>query len=207
MTRIPVIVCAVIAALTALTVAPHLKAYAYDRTAAAQYADQWWDAFNPAYPTFGDDCTNFVSQALNRGGETMVGLNGSNTDDHNWYVTTNTGGGIVWTHSWTVASDLENFLINDSSRGTFVTLAYGYYGSSTDNVNIGDTLFYNWGQGQGISHAAIQVAQSGSDQYSSPAMQGDLADQHTNARYHIIWNLSSKNAYWATTTVYEVHIN
>jgi hypothetical protein len=40
----------------------------YNPTAAANYADTWWNGFNPAYNDYSpDDCANFVSQCLMAG--------------------------------------------------------------------------------------------------------------------------------------------
>ena len=46
---------------------------------AMNYADKWTspenkDKMNPAYPSFGPNCTNFVSQALHQGGMTLTRL-------------------------------------------------------------------------------------------------------------------------------------
>src|SRR5690606_33581263 len=38
--------------------------FTYDRQQAVQYAERWWNDYNPAYRKFTDDCTNFISQCL-----------------------------------------------------------------------------------------------------------------------------------------------
>jgi hypothetical protein len=95
------------------------NALAYNRPAAANYADAFWSAFNNAYPYFGappwpasiisngDDCTNFVSQALHAGGiATREAANEpwqAVSSTTYWYAHTN-GGGLYgkagWTTSW-----------------------------------------------------------------------------------------------------------
>ena len=45
----------------------------YNRQAAVDYADRWWNSANPAYPYFEVDCTNFISQCLRAGGAPMRG--------------------------------------------------------------------------------------------------------------------------------------
>ena len=53
-----------------LSTATASAAGAYDRAAAATYADTYWQSYNPSWPSFarkGGDCTNFVSQALYAG--------------------------------------------------------------------------------------------------------------------------------------------
>jgi len=45
----------------------------YSRQAAVQYANKWWDSYNPEFPIFDVDCTNYVSQCLLAGGAPMWG--------------------------------------------------------------------------------------------------------------------------------------
>lgn len=47
--------------------------YKYERMKAVQYAERWWNEFNPRYHKFTDDCTNFISQCLHAGGIPMWG--------------------------------------------------------------------------------------------------------------------------------------
>ena len=64
----------VVLALVVLSAATSSAAVAYNRAAAATYADTYWQSYNPAWPSFarkGGDCTNFVSQALYAGGIAM----------------------------------------------------------------------------------------------------------------------------------------
>ena len=55
---------------------------AYNGSDAASYAKQYANGYNPAYPVFGADCTNFVSQCVYDGGMPML-VGG--TDAH-WYI-------------------------------------------------------------------------------------------------------------------------
>jgi hypothetical protein len=59
----------------------------YDRQAAARYARRWALGINPEYPSYHNDCTRFVSQALLAGGWTMIGGTewDYNNDDVWWY--------------------------------------------------------------------------------------------------------------------------
>ena len=45
----------------------------YNRQAAVQYANLWWNRRNPAFPNFTVDCTNYISQCLLAGGAPMRG--------------------------------------------------------------------------------------------------------------------------------------
>jgi len=68
-------------------------------------------------------------------------------------------------------------------------------------------LFYDWGQGLGISHDAIQVVNNGTDPDSrAKGATGSLVDAHTNSHYHAIWTLYPYNSYPQTTAIFEYHI-
>lgn len=201
-------------AIAALALAASLAsagpALAYNGTSAAAYADQWWNGSNPAYPSFSDDCTDFVSQALRAGGDAYVGQQYANTnDDTKWYVAEQVfaGGSIrwYWSNSWSVSGDLYHFLLN-TGRGRLVSIFYPPLTetSGSDGGLPGDVVFYDWGQGLGISHASIQVAYGTDPIYHGT---GSLVDQHTSPRYHEIWSLDPTNAYVQTTYAYVVHHN
>lgn len=179
---------------------PTVSALAYNGGAAASYADQWWNYYNPIWPIMrGDDCTNFVSQALYNGGDTMVGYPG--LSDSSWWMDSNNG---QWTHSWTLSSDLYSFL--NSGRGALRAIWYPPLNYAGDDLgSTGDVLVFDWGRGQGISHADIQVAYGTDPNY--PSFSGSLVDQHSYPRYHEIWTLYPTNAWWRTTTAYVIHHN
>lgn len=46
-------------------------AQAYDRTKAVSYANAYWNKRPTNFPNFSNDCTNFVSQAVFKGGVAM----------------------------------------------------------------------------------------------------------------------------------------
>ncbi|GAE48034.1 hypothetical protein JCM21738_5090 [Mesobacillus boroniphilus JCM 21738] len=50
------------------------KGFKYDRLKAVQYAERWWNDYNPAYKKFEVDCTNYISQCLHQGGGRCVGI-------------------------------------------------------------------------------------------------------------------------------------
>ena len=47
--------------------------YKYDRRRAVQYAERWWNDYNPQFKKFEVDCTNYVSQCMWAGGAPMRG--------------------------------------------------------------------------------------------------------------------------------------
>ncbi|MGW2891650.1 amidase domain-containing protein [Streptomyces griseoruber] len=186
-------------------------AVAYDGAGAAKYADKYAIENNtPAYPIFGGDCTNFVSQAAHIGGKYPFRNAYTNaSSDKSWWIK---GAGthnddFRWANAWAAADGYYRFLIADNPGGHPAGTAPG---SSTDywtpdKVTAGDVLFYDWGQGEGVSHASMQVGH-GVDP-SSPGWKGNYVDQHTTNRYHAFWSLKPYNAAWATTTIYFMDID
>jgi hypothetical protein len=181
---------------------------AYNGASAAWYADVYARGYNSAYPEFSTDCTNFVSQAVHYGGFSMVG-GSSSTSDTQWWIHTLTYG-WAWSHSWSVAVDYDSFLWQDSpggiGQGTAPGTATYYY--TPNSVVTGDALFYDWGQGEGISHVAIQVGIGTDPNYpNGQTWYGNYIDEHTNNRYHAFWSLYPYNAAFRnTTTIYFMHI-
>lgn len=186
-------------------------ALAYDRNAATSYADQWALSRNWFwYPIYGNDCTNFVSQALAAGGYHQV--DGDINSDSVWF-------GDSWWDQWSVtwinAPHNYNFQMNHYPGGwlqkvTSWSIDGMAYKASFDAANQiqGDVLYYDWNGTDGITHAAFQV-NAGYSQYmpSGQSWYADLSDQHTTDRYHVSWSHLEVNAQWPTTVIYEVHID
>lgn len=98
----------------------------YSASAAVAYARKWALSANPDYEAFGQDCTNFISQALFAGGwdmTTSTDLCEDERDDNLWWYRRDACWHIKrnshcsWT--WSVARYLYRFLCN-SARATFV---------------------------------------------------------------------------------------
>lgn len=188
-------------------------ALAYSGSAAANYADEWAKSYNSAYPAFSDDCTNFVSQSLYAGGMPQVvyydqktGLPANTSDDYYWFIWDLTSSGTwVYAFSWTSAPYSRDHWIHYSGQATQIGTAPGTSTASTDGLAVGDVLYYDWGTGEGISHAAIQVGY-GTDTNVTPNLTGDVVDEHTTNRYHAFWSLRYENSNYLTTTIYLVHM-
>ncbi|MDT7805889.1 MAG: hypothetical protein QOI78_9322 [Actinomycetota bacterium] len=195
---------AALAAAALILVATAGQAAAYDGNAAANYADIWAKARNSDYPAFDADCTNFVSQAVSHGGFSMVNYLQSPNSVYSWWIERAVGSQFSWSLTWSVANSYYNFLLAYSPggvrEGTAPGTATNYY--TPDSVITGDVLFYDWGQGEGISHAAIQTG-IGTD---FSGFYGNYVDYHTTDRYHAFWSLVMYNSLASTTTVYFVHI-
>lgn len=76
--------------------------WSYNYTAMVNYVEQYWDTYNPSYRSFGNDCTNFMSQALKVGGWDF---------DYGWYRSS----GNWWynssnqTYTWAGAENWSKF--------------------------------------------------------------------------------------------------
>ncbi|WP_370941927.1 amidase domain-containing protein [Amycolatopsis sp. cg5] len=110
----------------------------YNRQAMADYAKRWALDRNSAYPSFGNDCTNFVSQAMSAGGWLHVvnpGPFGNPTDKGNWYMrylSTHAG----YSQTWSVADMFRYFAI-DNSTPRRVTL-------NGNHSRRGDVIWADW---------------------------------------------------------------
>ena len=115
----------------------------YNRQAAVDYANFWWDKYNPRFPTFEVDCTNFISQCLYAGGAPMRGF--SDRAQGWWMV----GNPERWSYSWSVAHSLRWYL-ETSKKGLIATRVY-----SIDELEIGDVIFYDFAGDGRIDHSTI----------------------------------------------------
>ena len=191
-------------------------AYSYNGGAAASYADTYWSNYNPNYPSFADDCTNFVSQSLYAGGlpqyvyyNLHTGAPETTSNNAYWFMDS---GNINYAYSWTVAADLYAHL-TQYGYGTLYATDPGTDMALTDGMKAGDVLFFNWGLSgnptgtAGINHAVIQTGYGTTSKYGGAIIQGDYIDSHSNNRYHTWWNLEKYNQNSGTTTIYLVAIN
>jgi hypothetical protein len=147
----------------------------YDRAAAAQWAVA--HAYDPAmYP---QDCTNFVSNAMTKGGRLA---------QQSWWY---------WSAypkqfhslSWTVA---KSFAEDMYQHGYVTRREIDMAQRVVPGVSVGDLILYDQGDGEGLNHLAIVVTVTSN---GTP-----LIAQHTAAHSERIWNrsweLSTKKAGW-----------
>lgn len=145
----------------------------YDRQKAVQYANLWWNTYNPAYRHFTDDCTNFISQCLRAGGAPMWGT--PNRGKGWWYNSK------VWSYSWTVANAMRWYLsgAKQGVRGREVERA--------SDLILGDIICYDF-EGDGRwNHTTIVVEK---DAFGEP-----LVNAHTSNSYHRYWDYEDSTAY------------
>lgn len=154
--------------------------FSYDRRAAVQYAERWWDSYNPEYRKFDDDCTNYISQCLRAGGAPMWG---SPNRERGWWYTGNN-----WSFSWAVAHSFRWYLSGATQglKGTEV--------SSPEDLTYGDVICYDF-EGDGRwNHTTIVTAK---DAYGMP-----LVNAHTNSSRHRYWTYEDSMA-WTENIKYK----
>ena len=147
--------------------------FTYDRLAAVQYAERWWDSTNPRYKNFEVNCTNFISQCLHAGGASMRGYPNRSSG---WWMQQNN-----WSYSWTVANAMRSFLTHSKIglRAKVVT--------SADQLRPGDVICYDF-QGDGrYDHTTFVVAK---DQENMPLVNAQT--YNSRMRY---WSYEDSTAY------------
>lgn len=147
--------------------------YRYNRLKAVQYAERWWNDYNPAYKKFENDCTNFISQCLHAGGAPMRGYPNRG---NGWWLRNNN-----WSFSWAVANSLRTYLKN-SSVGLRTKEVY-----RPDQLLLGDIICYDF-EGDGrFNHNTIVTAK---DVYGMP-----LVNAHTYNSRMRYWAYEDSTAY------------
>lgn len=150
-----------------------MERYTYDRLKVVQYAERWWDDYNPAYMKFEVDCTNYVSQCLHAGGAPMRGY--PNRSRGWWYRNKN------WSFSWSVAHSLKTYLQNSTAglRAQEV--------QDPQELELGDVICYDF-QGDGrFDHNTVVT---GKDAYGMP-----LVNAHTYNSRMRYWAYEDSSAY------------
>ena len=147
--------------------------YSYDRLSAVQYAERWWNSYNPAYKKFENDCTNYISQCLHAGDAPMRGYP---TKGKGWWMRNQS-----WSYSWTVANSLRWYIPNSTMglRGRLV--------DDPKELKLGDVICYDF-EGDGrFDHTTIVT---GKDAAGEP-----LVNAHTfNSRMRY-WKYEDSTAY------------
>lgn len=147
--------------------------FEYDRMAAIQYAERYWNAENPKYKSFTDNCTNFISQCLHAGEAPMHGYPGRGKG---WWMQTKN-----WSYSWTVAHSMKTYLAY-SKKGLTATEV-----SSPEQLIKGDVICYDF-QGDGrFDHTTIIVAK---DSDNMPLVNANT--YNSRMRY---WSYEDSTAY------------
>ncbi|GAB3060926.1 amidase domain-containing protein [Virgibacillus ainsalahensis] len=147
--------------------------FTYNRMAAVQYAERWWNSYNPDYRKFDVDCTNYVSQCLKAGGAQM---HGEPVREQGWWYS-----GDNWSFSWAVAHSMRWYL-SGSEQGL-----YGKEAEDASELLPGDVICYDF-QGDGRwDHNTIVVAK---DAYGMP-----LVNAHTDNSRNRYWSYEDSTAW------------
>ncbi|MNI20512.1 putative amidase domain protein [compost metagenome] len=156
----------------------------YDRVKAVQYAETWWNGFNPKYLEFEVDCTNFVSQCLFAGGAPM---DYTGKRELGWWYAGKQGGQELWSFSWAVAHSLQIFT-STSRRGL-----RGVPVERPQELQPGDIISYDWDGDGRFQHNTIVTLM---DANGMP-----LVNAHTYAARHRYWDYRDSPA-WTERTRY-----
>ncbi len=147
--------------------------FTYDRLAAVQYAERWWNSSNPEYKNFEVNCTNFISQCFHAGGASMRGYPNRSSG---WWMQYNN-----WSYSWSVAHSMHIFLSN-SKIGLRAEKV-----SSPEQLMPGDVICYDF-QGDGrYDHTTFVVAK---DEENMPLVNAQT--YNSRMRY---WAYEDSTAY------------
>ncbi len=145
----------------------------YNRQKAVQYAERWWNSYNPAYKKFDVDCTNYISQCLHQGKAPMRGHPNRN---QGWWMQNDN-----WSYSWSVANALRWHL--ETSKSGLRAKAV----SSPEELLLGDVICYDF-EGDGrINHTTIVT---GKDANGMPLVNAHTAN--SRMRY---WAYEDSTAY------------
>ncbi|WP_248929755.1 amidase domain-containing protein [Paenibacillus hamazuiensis] len=165
---------------------PSHRRFRYDRGKAAQYADTWWNGYNPAYAAIEVDCTNFVSQCLFAGGAPM---HYTGKRDSGWWYKGRSQGQELWSFSWAVAHSLQSYLTS-SKRAVEV--------EAPNLLRLGDVLCYDWDGTGRFGHNTIVTA---FDPLGMP-----LVNAHTISSQHRYWSYQDSHAWTPRTRYRFLHI-
>jgi hypothetical protein len=149
------------------------KTFHYDRMKAVQYAERWWNDYNPAYRKFEVDCTNYISQCLHAGGAPMRVFKDR---AKGWWMMNDN-----WSFSWSVANSLRWYLpaAKIGLRAKEV--------SSAEELLPGDVICYDF-QGDGrFDHTTIVTAKDGNGM--------PLVNAHTANSRKRYWAYEDSTAY------------
>ncbi len=156
----------------------------YKREVVRSYAKRWWDGRNPAYLSFSDDCTNFISQCIFAGGIKKEYT--SNVESGFWYR----GNGNktdTWSFSWTMSHSLRWYLASESGQKIATRV------KTAKEMKIGDVISMDWDGDGAWHHTAVVV---GFDKEGEP-----LVAAHSRNSYNRLWNYKTSPA-WTPKTAY-----
>jgi len=145
----------------------------YNREAAVEYAETWWNSYNPAFPRFTVNCTNFVSQCLYAGGAPM---REEPNREQGWWCTDRN-----WSFSWSVSHSFYWYL-KGSTTGLRATEV-----PSAEDLYPGDVICYDFQGDNRWDHTTIVVTK---DAAGIP-----LVNAQTDNSRHRYWQYTDSAAW------------
>jgi hypothetical protein len=147
----------------------------YNYPAMVAYAVKWAKGRNPAYRSYGNDCTNFISQIMREGGWADVGSGFfDRTDNTKWFYGSQT---YTTSYSWAGAPNWAEFAALASKRTSILPSIW--------NMGLADVLQVNWDHPAGgpetIDHSMV-VDETAHDAYGY--VTEEYMTYHTNDTYH-----------------------
>jgi hypothetical protein len=148
MTYLKLSVMSLVVACVALLSAPITNAdaatYHWNPAAAVTYADIWSCNYgscpNPNYQYLGNDCTNFMSQAMIAGGFHTAQA---------WYP---------YNVTWAYVRNLDQYLTGTAGLGyTLTSYSGSALGAAYTAALASDIYMYDWGKGSGFSHMSMEA--------------------------------------------------
>lgn len=167
-----------------LGIVQSMRIMRYDREKAVQYADRWWNEYNPEFYAFEVDCTSFVSQCLFAGG---APINYTGKRETGWWYRGMVKDREEWSYSWAVANALNMYLEHS------ITHLQADVVTRPRDLRLGDVISYDWDGNGRYQHSAIVTA------FDAEGMP--LVNAHTNNSRHRYWDYRDSYA-WTERTAY-----
>ena len=149
----------------------------YNRNKAVEYANKWWNGYNPRFRHFEVDCTNYISQCLLAGGAPMSFGNKTSGWWYKGYGSYNDS----WSYSWAVAHSLKWFLTTNKNGLTANNV------NSPNDLSIGDIICYDFDGDGKWQHNTIVTA---INQQGLP-----LVNAHTVNSKQRLWDYKDSHAW------------
>lgn len=150
-----------------------MNGFVYNREKAVQYAETWWNDYNPAFPKFAVDCTNYISQCLLAGGAPM---RGEPVRERGWWYRNNN-----WSFSWSVAHSLYWYLKSSTTGLQAIEV------KNAQELYPGDVICYDFQGNNRWDHNTMVVTY---DAYGNP-----LVNAHTDNSKHRFWTYTDSAAW------------
>lgn len=165
----------------------YARAGQYNREAAVQYADRWWETGNPAFAEFAVDCTNYISQCLFAG---KAPIHYTGKRETGWWYKGYVNAREWWSYSWAVSNSFARYL-HTNTTGLRAELA-----ERPEQLTLGDVIVYDWNGDGSFQHSTIVTA------FDAGGMP--LVNAHTVNSRHRYWDYRDSYA-WNDRTVYRFY--